>query len=136
MNPQTLAIASLFALCFGGIAYVLLRALLSGADEYSGAYTDEMARQFEDVFLFIPPNRLKEIGWSAAGVMFLIGFFLTGRMTSIVGVAIGVVFGILFGILGCRGSAQREREQRGGKTEGAPRTGAGGERFHHDGPPF
>jgi len=59
-------------LAFAGFAYVLGSALGAGAENYAGAYSEETARRFEDVFMFIPPRRIAEIGWSASGLVFLL----------------------------------------------------------------
>ncbi|MDA1044396.1 MAG: hypothetical protein O3C57_04145, partial [Verrucomicrobia bacterium] len=54
----------LFGLCFTGLGYILLHAFHEGAEAYAGEYSEDTARQFEDIFLFIPPKRIAEIGWS------------------------------------------------------------------------
>ena len=65
-------------LCFGMLAVVLLRAFAAGAESYSGAYSEKTARQLEDLFLFIPPRRIAEIGWAAAVAMTLLTFMVSG----------------------------------------------------------
>ena len=65
-------------LCFGTLAVVLLRAFAAGAESYSGAYSEKTARQLEDLFLFIPPRRIAEIGWAAAVAMTLLTFMVSG----------------------------------------------------------
>jgi len=87
----------LFGLSFAGLGYLLVRALTAGAEAYSGAYAEDTARQFEDIFLFIPPKRIAEVAWAAAGTFFVITFFLTGGPTSLQGVAIGSFFGLVVG---------------------------------------
>ncbi len=87
----------LFALSFAGFAWVIIRAVFAGSEAYSGAYSEATARQFEDVFLFIPPKRLEEIRWASSAVFFLSGFMLTGNFSSAGGVAIGFFFGLLLG---------------------------------------
>ncbi len=84
-----LTIALLYAACFVGLTYVLLQALHSGADAYSGAYSEDTARQFEDVFLFIPPKHLAELGWVVAAIVFVTIFFVAGGMRSVNGTIIG-----------------------------------------------
>ncbi len=56
----------LYAFCFGGLTYVLVKSLREASDSYAGTYTEDTARQFEDLFLFIPPKRLLEISRIAA----------------------------------------------------------------------
>jgi tight adherence protein B len=90
-------IASLFMASMGGLAYVIMHALSDGADAYSGEYSEETARQFEDVFLFIPPRRFAEIGWAAAALTFVLVFFFTGDITSLAGFGVGMAFGLITG---------------------------------------
>jgi tight adherence protein B len=97
MHLYPYLIASLFMASMGGLAYVILHALSDGADAYSGEYSEETARQFEDIFLFIPPRRFAEIGWAAAALTFVLVFFLTGDFTSIAGFTVGMVFGMITG---------------------------------------
>jgi len=92
-------ITILFLVCFAGITYVLLSALSSGAEAYSGTYSEDTAKQFEDVFLFIPPRRIAELGWSLGAAVFLLLFFMTGDLSSMRGVVSGVVFGGMGGLL-------------------------------------
>ncbi len=90
-------IASLFMVSIGGLAYVILHAFSDGADAYSGEYSEETAKQFEDIFLFIPPRRFAEIGWAAAALTFVLVFFFTGDFTSISGFIVGMVFALISG---------------------------------------
>lgn len=88
-------ICFLFASCFAGLAYVIAQAFLSGAEAYSGQYANDTARQFEDVFIFIPPRRLAEAGWASAAAAFLIVFMLTAGLSSRQGVMVGLALGSL-----------------------------------------
>ena len=99
---MTWIIVLLYAGCFAGLTYVLLQALHSGADAYSGAYSEDTARQFEDVFLFIPPKRLAELGWVIAAIVFVTIFFLAGGMRSVNGTIIGGVLATLCGAVALR----------------------------------
>lgn len=96
------AIALLFALAAGGLAHVLLQALHSGAEAYSGEFSEDTARQFEDIFLFIPPRRIAELGWTAAVVAAVVVFFATGDLTSAKGFAVGGILGVIAGSLALR----------------------------------
>ncbi len=89
----------LFGLSFAGFSWIIARAILAGSDAYSGAYSESAAREFEDVFLFIPPKRLEEIRWASAAILFLAGFMLTGNFSSAGGVALGFFFGLGLGAL-------------------------------------
>jgi len=79
---MVLIICSLVAISMAGLAYVVLRAFRAGAETYSGAYAADTARQFEDLFLFIPPRRIAEAGWAAGAAVFLAVFMLAGSFTS------------------------------------------------------
>ena len=96
--PSLLSFWILPAICFaaaiGGMAYVLVHAFIAGSEEYSGAYSEHTARQFEDIFLFIPPKRLEEIRWIFAAIMFLLFFMLTGSFGTTRGFTIGFLCGL------------------------------------------
>lgn len=68
-------------LSFASVAVALLRAFSTGAESYAGVYSEKTARQFEDIFLFIPPRRITEIGWAAAIGMALLCFLATGGVS-------------------------------------------------------
>ena len=84
-------------LSFTGIAYVMMQAMSAGADEYSGTYSADTARQFEDVFLFIPPKRIAEVGWTVAAAVFITVFLLTGNLSTVRGIAVGSLLGGITG---------------------------------------
>ncbi len=75
-------------LAFAALAVVLLHAFTSGAEAYSGAYSEKTARAFEDIYLFIPPRRIAEIGWALSIALTLAAFLATGGLA-------GSVSGIL-----------------------------------------
>jgi len=107
----------LFGLSFSGLAYVLMRALSSGAQAYAGAYSERTARDFEDLFLFIPPRRITEIGWACAVAVFLVFalVFFDPRhpAPTLVGLALGTVGGMLALMAPARLlSVLRERRRR------------------------
>ena len=79
-------------LSLGGLAYFVLQALRSGAEDYAAAYTDSAARQMEDMFLFIPPRRVLELATASAAVCFLLIFLAAGGFTGRTFVR-GVIFG-------------------------------------------
>lgn len=87
----------LYGLCFTLLAYACLRAMQSGADSYATVYTERTARQFAEMFYFIPPRRLLEIAWVAAAVGFLGFFLMMGDFSSLAGVMRGLVAGGLAG---------------------------------------
>jgi len=69
-------------LSVSGLAYVAIRALQSGARNYSGAYAQETASAFEDLFLFIPARRVAELGWGLCGAFFVLVFLVAGGLQS------------------------------------------------------
>lgn len=84
-------------LTFTGLAYMLMQALFSGAEVYASEYSEATARQFEDIFVFIPPKRIAEAGWAAAAVIFLIVFLLTASLSSKQGIVVGLAMATLAG---------------------------------------
>lgn len=92
-NLSAYIAAACFGLCFSGMAWMVLRALASGAVEYSGTYTETTARQFEDIFLFIPPKRIAEAAWAGAATAFISVFFAVGDLTDPIGVFAGLALG-------------------------------------------
>jgi len=85
-------------LSFGALAVAALRAFGSGAEAYSGAYSQKTARQLEDLFLFIPPRRIAEIAWAAAIAAALLCFLVAGGVSGsasdvLVRLALSVAFG-------------------------------------------
>lgn len=86
-------ICLLTAAAFTGLAWTLLRALHAGARAYSSAYAASTARQFEDLFLFIPPRRVAEAGWASGGLAFLAFFLFGGGLASTRGLATGTAMG-------------------------------------------
>ena len=93
------AICFLFFLTFAGLAYVFLQAIFAGAEAYSGQYSSDTARQFEDIFVFIPPRRIAELGWASAATAFLLVFLLTGSFGQRQGMLVGLTFGLLAAVL-------------------------------------
>ncbi len=73
-------------LSFSGLTYVIMTAFLSGAEVYSDTYSQETASEFEDIFLFIPPKRIAEIGWTLSAAVFLVLYMLVGDFESSMGI--------------------------------------------------
>lgn len=97
MKPVEWLIPLLYLVSFTGLAYVVLRALRSGVQSYAGEYTTATAQQFEDIFLFIPPERIRQIAWASAGACFSLFFFLTADLSSFGGLVRGAVIGSIAG---------------------------------------
>ena len=58
--------AALAALAFAGCAYTIIRSLGAGAAAYTDSMSEETARRFEDMFLFVSAKRIADIGRAAA----------------------------------------------------------------------
>lgn len=56
----------------GGLAWLIVTSFAEGARSAADTYEDEMARALESMFLFVPARRLVELGWMAAGVVFMV----------------------------------------------------------------
>ena len=78
VTPVTIGLVAAVALAFGCIGAVLARAFSSGAEAYSGAYSERTAREFAEIYLFIPPRRIAEMGWAAAAAVLLAVFLASG----------------------------------------------------------
>ena len=89
-------IPTLFALCFGALAYASFAALREGAESYAATYATDTARQLEDLFVFIPPRNLARAARLAAIACFFAGFLIFGDLIS----ASGLLRGGLFGAVG------------------------------------
>lgn len=89
----------LLGLAFGGVAYTFFRGMTSGASSYADSMSESTARQFEDLFLFIPARRIAEIGWAMAIAVFLLCtlllFDLRSPLSTLVGLLMGTVFGLI-----------------------------------------
>ena len=105
----------LYLVTFTGLAYVVLQSLHSGMQSYAGEHTNATAQQFEDIFLFIPPERIRQIALAAAGACFSLFFFLTADLLSFGGLVRGVIVGAIAGGLALwapRLTVQFLRQQR------------------------
>lgn len=92
-NIGLVLVPLLYAGCFAGLSFVLVKALQEASQSYADEYTTDTARQFEDIFLFIPPRRLLEIARIAALTTFLLFFFLLGDLASPLGLLRGLILG-------------------------------------------
>ncbi len=87
------SVGLLFGGCFGGLTYCLVQGLKEGADSYAEVYAVEAAREFENLFLFIPPQRIANIARLAALILFLALFLLSGSTASLLGIVRGLFAG-------------------------------------------
>ncbi len=88
---MTILISTLFMLSFAGITYVVLSSFIAGAEVYAKTYSQETANEFENIFLFIPPKRISDIGWALSVATFLILFLLAGNFHSSTGFLAGLL---------------------------------------------
>ena len=91
-----LGAAILAGLGIAGLAFVFLRAFTSGTQSYADVHSQKTSRQFEDLFLFIPPQRIAEIGWAGAGAVFLLISGLFFSLNNPGSTAAGLVLGTAF----------------------------------------
>lgn len=92
-------IPTLYLVCFSGLAYAFLLALRAGADSYERVYSEQTARQFADIFFFIPPRRIRDLAWTAAIAFFLIFFFCIGDFKTVAGFLRGLFIGVMAGLV-------------------------------------
>ncbi len=88
-------IPGLYLLCFGGLTYAFLLAVRAGAESYNHVYSEQTARQFADIFFFIPPRRIRDLAWTAATACFLVFFLLVGDFGSPAGLLRGLFLGLV-----------------------------------------
>jgi tight adherence protein B len=88
----------LITLGVAGLSYVMLRAMQAGATAYSGAYAQETASAFEDLFLFIPSRRVAELGWGLSAAVFASVFLLAGGLQSLDKAVPAGVAGLVFSV--------------------------------------
>jgi tight adherence protein B len=93
-----IVISLLYGLCFAGLAYIISKAIAEGNEGYANTYATETARQFEDIFLFIPAKRLGDIARMSALALFLLSFFIFGEFGDPGGMFRGGFFGIIFAL--------------------------------------
>jgi tight adherence protein B len=82
----------LFMVCFGMLAYGLLLAFREGMEQYSSTYSQDTARQFEDLFLFIPAKRISDLARLSAVAVFVLFYMLFGDLATRAGIVRGLAF--------------------------------------------
>ncbi len=90
---------ALLGVAFTGIAFTVVRAFGAGAGSYADSVSEETARQFEDLFLFIPARRIAEIGWAAAAFVFLLCALPLFDAQNLLSTTVGLILGLFFGAL-------------------------------------
>ena len=97
-DPILLWIASgAVGLSFFGLAWLFVNALEEGAGNYASQMGAETSREFEDVFMFISPKKISELGRIAALAAFFLFFIPLFSFTSIASTLAGVLLGLAAG---------------------------------------
>lgn len=109
--------AAAAAAAFGGFAWLFARSLSESAEALSRTMGEDASRNFEDVFMFIPPARLAETGRLGACMAFFLFFIplasLGGWAALLAGLALGTLAGALaFSMPRRIAAALRERRRR------------------------
>ena len=89
-------IALLYLGCFGLMAYVLAAGVREAVDGVSDSYSRQASRELENLFLFIPAQRIASISRTASVIGFFLGFLAVGSLGSPQGILTGAVAGALF----------------------------------------
>ena len=87
----------LFLLCFGGLAWVIGHSMRDASEQYASVYMTETARELENLFLFIPPQRLMVIARLTAIGSFAVVALMTTDFNSPGGMIRGLFLGALAG---------------------------------------
>lgn len=87
----------LVGLAFGGFAWMFVSAIHEGADNYASQMGRETSRQFEDIFLFVSPKKISELGRLAALAAFFLFFIPLFSFTNIISTVTGVALGLAAG---------------------------------------
>ena len=99
MTPTVLfwSAIALVGLAFGGFAWMFVSAIGEGTDAYSNQMGEETSRQFAEIFLFISPKKIAELGRLAALAAFFLFFIPLFSFTSVLSTVCGVVLGLAAG---------------------------------------
>lgn len=92
--------ASVFGgLAAGGMAWCLLSSFSDSAAAAADSYEDDLSRKLEAMFLFVPARRIVELGWMAAGVVFLVAMLPFCRLEPpwVLPVGLGVSLALAIG---------------------------------------
>ena len=81
-------------LAFTGFAGLFAAALHEGTNAYAAQMGAETSRQFEDVFLFVTPKKIAQLGRLAALAAFFLFFIPLFSFTNLASTAAGVLLGL------------------------------------------
>ncbi|MGN0847216.1 MAG: type II secretion system F family protein [Kiritimatiellia bacterium] len=96
LNPAFLfwgAIAAV-GLAFFGFAWMFVAALHEGTGNYASQMGAETSRQFEDVFMFVSPQKIAQLGRFAALAAFFLFFIPLFSFSNVASTAAGVLLGL------------------------------------------
>ena len=79
---------------FFGFAWLFVSAINEGAGAYSQTMGEKASRQFEDVFMFIPPAKIARLGRLAALAAFFLFFIPLFSFTNVISTAAGIMLGL------------------------------------------
>lgn len=82
---------------FLGFAWLFTDALREGAGNYASQMGNETSRQFEDIFMFVSPKKIAELGQTAALAAFFLFFIPLFSFTNIASTAAGILLGLAAG---------------------------------------
>jgi tight adherence protein B len=89
-------IPMIYFVCFFMMGYHLLSGLREALSGSGDASSQQASRELENLFLFVPANRIASISQSAAIFAFLTGFLVFGNLRSPQGLFIGLIAGMMF----------------------------------------
>ena len=84
-----------YALTFGMLGYSLFIGMRDAAANYDSVYAVEAARELENMFLFIPPQRIAQVARIVAVIVFITCILFFGRSASVGGMIRGLVIGAI-----------------------------------------
>lgn len=85
--------------CFALMVHQLLSGLREAMDGVSDTYSQQAARELENLFLFVPAHRINSLSQSAAVIAFITAMLIFGNLNSPEGLLGGAMAGILFASL-------------------------------------
>jgi len=99
MNPPSTLMLFLIPLayfgCFFLMGYHLMNGLREAISGQGDSFSQSASRELENLFLFIPANRIASVSQSAGIIGFLTGFLLMGNPTKPGGLLAGLVGGLM-----------------------------------------
>ena len=88
---------SAVGISFAAFAWVFLDALYDGTGRYASQMGEKTSREFQDIFLFVSPKKITELGIIASIAAFFIFFIPLLDFSDMVSTAVGVLLGFTAG---------------------------------------